>query len=182
MKLIGLALIVGLLPGAFLPAWAGEDPAEFYQNGNRLFREQKYDEAIGQYQKVIELKPDYSEAHYNLGVAYQKKGMLAEATAAYQQALLFLPIFHQAHYNLGTIYARNGMPDKAIEAYLKAIEDYPDYADANYNLACLYAEQQRYYEAWQYFNKAQELGIPGISGVVGEMMKKAQEQKKGDAK
>ena len=44
----------------------------------------------GQHKQAV-LKPDLSEAYYNLGVALQAKGLLEEALAAYQQAVKLKP-------------------------------------------------------------------------------------------
>ena len=45
------------------------------------------DEAIAHYRKALEIKPDYVEAHYNLGVALAGRGKLDEALEHYQKAL-----------------------------------------------------------------------------------------------
>ena len=39
------------------------------------------------YQQALCLRPDYAEAHSNLGVALAGQGKLTEAAACYQQAL-----------------------------------------------------------------------------------------------
>ena len=44
-------------------------------------------EAVACYQQALRLKPDYAEAHSNLGVALTEQGKLTEAVASYQQAL-----------------------------------------------------------------------------------------------
>jgi tetratricopeptide (TPR) repeat protein len=45
--------------------------AEAHNNLGLLYSEQKrYDRAIQEYQKAIEINPNYAEAHYNLGVLY----------------------------------------------------------------------------------------------------------------
>ena len=41
------------------------------------------DEAIRQYQEAIRLKPDYAEAHNNLGNALAEKGQMDEAIRQY---------------------------------------------------------------------------------------------------
>ena len=44
----------------------------------------KWDHAIRVLQVAVKLNPDPSEAHYFLGVAYQKKGLLAEAAKSFR--------------------------------------------------------------------------------------------------
>ena len=47
----------------------------------------------------MELKPDYAEAHSNLGVALQDQGKLDEAVACYRRALELKPDYADAHTN-----------------------------------------------------------------------------------
>lgn len=82
-----------------------------------------YDEAIAEYKKAIEINPEYSDAYYNLGLAYfYGKKMYDEAIAAYKKAIERRPGFAKAHYGLGTTYYRKGEYSLAIEHYDKAIE------------------------------------------------------------
>ncbi len=41
--------------------------------GNALLKKGQIDEAISQYQEAIRMKPNYAEAHYNLGGALDRK-------------------------------------------------------------------------------------------------------------
>jgi len=43
------------------------------------------DEAIAAYKEAIRLKPDYAQAHCNLGAAREMKGAFAESLAAYRR-------------------------------------------------------------------------------------------------
>jgi cytochrome c-type biogenesis protein CcmH/NrfG len=44
---------------------------ETYNNlGTVYFRTKKYQDAAASFKEAIKLKPDYSEAHYNLALAY----------------------------------------------------------------------------------------------------------------
>ena len=45
------------------------------------------DEAVAQYQQALALKPDFAEAHNNLGTALQDQGKVDEAVAQYRRAL-----------------------------------------------------------------------------------------------
>ena len=57
--------------------------------------------AVAQYQEAVRLKPDYAEAHYNLGNAFKEQGQLAAAVAQYQEAVRLKPDYADAHLNLG---------------------------------------------------------------------------------
>ena len=61
----------------------------------------KLDEAVACYRRALELKPDFAEAHNNLGTALKNQGKLDEAVACYRRALELNPDFAEAHNNLG---------------------------------------------------------------------------------
>jgi tetratricopeptide (TPR) repeat protein len=78
-------------------------------------------EAIHQYQEAIRLKPDYDEAHYNLGLAFFRTGQMDEAIRQYQEALRLNPDYAEAHYDLGVALDRKGQIDEAISQYQEAL-------------------------------------------------------------
>ena len=88
------------------------------------------DEAIAHYQKALKIKPDYAEAHNNLGNALAGRGQVDEAIAHYQKALELKPDYAEAHNNLGTALAGRGQIDEAIAHYQKALESSPTCRDA----------------------------------------------------
>lgn len=47
---------------------------ELLENGNRLTREGKFEEAVKHFEEALELFPDYSQARFNLGIACMKMG------------------------------------------------------------------------------------------------------------
>ena len=51
----------------------------------------KIQEAIGQYEQALRIKPDYAKAHNNLGVALSRLGKTQEAIGQYEQALRIEP-------------------------------------------------------------------------------------------
>jgi tetratricopeptide (TPR) repeat protein len=87
------------------------------------------DEAISHYQKALEIKPDYAEAHNNLGLAFFQKGQMAEAITHYQKALEINPNNAAAQNNLAWMLAicpqaslRNG--NRAVELAQRANQLY----------------------------------------------------------
>ena len=53
-------------------------------------------EAVACYRRALELKPDYAEAHNNLGNALKDQGKLDEAVACYRRALELKPDYAEA--------------------------------------------------------------------------------------
>ena len=51
-----------------------------------LFDVGKVDEAIEHYRKAIQLDPDFTQAHFNLGMAYESKGLFNNAMKEYKTA------------------------------------------------------------------------------------------------
>jgi predicted O-linked N-acetylglucosamine transferase (SPINDLY family) len=58
------------------------------------------DEALACHRRALELKPDFAEAHSNLGVAFKDQGKLDEALACFRRALELKPDYAAAHSNL----------------------------------------------------------------------------------
>jgi TolB-like protein/Tfp pilus assembly protein PilF len=64
------------------------DPGSLTLNtilGLPYYYERRYDRAITQYGRTLEMEPDFQQAHYYLGEALTMKGMYAEALAAYRK-------------------------------------------------------------------------------------------------
>jgi tetratricopeptide (TPR) repeat protein len=58
---------------------------------------------INNYKKSLKIKPDYAEAHLNLGYVRQDEGDLDAAIASYKQALKIQPDYAKAFYNTSLV-------------------------------------------------------------------------------
>src|SRR6266498_3704698 len=87
---------------------------------------------------AIRLRPDFANAHYNLGSEYQRLGNFAAAIDEFKQALLLQPCYAQAYNNLGTAYFDLAQYDKAIVAYREAVRCQGDLAIPFRNLSYAY--------------------------------------------
>ena len=76
------------------------------------------EEAKESYAQAIALKPDYAEAHTNLGNTLKELGRSKEAEASFRQALALQPDFAEAHFNLGITLKELGRLDE-VEANLR---------------------------------------------------------------
>jgi tetratricopeptide (TPR) repeat protein len=77
-------------------------------------------QAIGYWEKALEIHPLMTEVHINMGVVYERMGKKKKAIAAYQKALEQDKRNTMAHYNLGVIHAKNKDIPKAVESWQKA--------------------------------------------------------------
>jgi tetratricopeptide (TPR) repeat protein len=94
------------------------------------------------------------EEHINLGLSYEKEGLLENAIDEYTKASKKLPI---AYLYLGNIYMQKNDFDQAERYYKKAIKK-QDIADAYNNLAWLYyIKRENLDEAERLILKALEL-------------------------
>jgi tetratricopeptide (TPR) repeat protein len=121
---------------------AGPTPEEFFETA--LSCETKQDllpQAIENYQRVVELAPDWIEAHINLGVAYYQMGQLSDARAAFAAAVALDPLNGISRYNLGCTLEEMGEYDAAIEHLLRAARAMPAHADVHFNLALAYEKR-----------------------------------------
>ena len=56
------------------------------------------------FKEAINLKEDYVEAHYNLGISLQKLEILNKAIKSYELAINFKLDYAEAYNNIGVIF------------------------------------------------------------------------------
>ena len=104
-------------------------------------------EAIEAYKKCISLKPDFSDAHFNMGIALNNYGKSNEAIEAFNKAISYNPNHAEAYNNLGNVHLYQDALDEAINAYKKAILLKPNYAEAYDNMGVALKNQGNFKEA-----------------------------------
>jgi len=63
-------------------------------------------EAIEHLQQALRIKPDFAEAHYQLGVGLEQVGRVQEALGHYEEAVRIKPDYTQAQNALTRLQAR----------------------------------------------------------------------------
>ena len=81
------------------------------------------------------LKPQYAEAHNNLGLVFLEQGKLEEAAASFERALSLKSDYADAHGNLGNALREVGRRDLALASYGRALALKPDFVEARLGLA-----------------------------------------------
>ena len=76
-------------------------------NGYKLFKSEKYNEAIKVFQKAIELDKQYPKTLFLLGVSFALNGDLKNAKNYLIEASLVAPKNYFVHYNLAKVYLKS---------------------------------------------------------------------------
>ncbi|OGI27624.1 MAG: hypothetical protein A2287_09080 [Candidatus Melainabacteria bacterium RIFOXYA12_FULL_32_12] len=69
------------------------------------------DGAIGRLESINDLNPAFPQTHYNLGIAYYKKGEFDKAVKSLNEAVRLDPKLGDAYYSLGVIYEDLALTD-----------------------------------------------------------------------
>ncbi len=135
----------------------------------------QYNYAINAFIKAIKLNPSNAEVHFNLGRAYNRKGVDDKARAEfsissridpetfdecvikYKEKIDYEFTDTQHLAELGSAYAEKGMLDEAIDTYKKVLEIEPENVRVHYGLGTLYSKKGMYDEAISEFRRAIEI-------------------------
>lgn len=115
------------------------------RHGNRLFREQKFEEAEATFRKAVAANAKNPEALYNLGCALLAQQKDSMAVQCFENAAKLQPDRErraQAFHNMGVICQQKKMFSEAIEAYKEALRNNPKDNETRYNLALCLKQQK----------------------------------------
>lgn len=74
-----------------------------FKKGNQSYEEGKFDQAIGEYEKILDLGIENFGVFYNLGNAYFRQNQLGKAIINYRRALVLEPRDEDAKANLSFV-------------------------------------------------------------------------------
>ena len=120
------------------------------------------DKAFRDYNKAIELNPEYSNAYNNRGNVFDNKGELDKAFRDYNKAIELNPEYSNAYLGRGNVFYNKGELDKAFRDYNEAIELNPKDANAYLGRGNVFYNKGEMDKAIRDYNKAIELN-PGLA-------------------
>jgi tetratricopeptide (TPR) repeat protein len=150
--------------------------------GHVLAIQNRLTEAVEDYEKAIRLKPNFADAHLNLGAALERLGKKDEAKAHFEEALRLAPASTQAAVHMGELFDEHGEVSAAITRYTELLREDPNNAVTHFKLGrCLALlghsadAQEQYAEALRlqpdFPDAHSELGVElGKSGKVAEAL------------
>ena len=115
--------------------------------GNVFFSSGRYDEAVQQFQRSLDLDHTSDETLRLLAAAYEKQGKLGDAEQAYRKAVALRPNYWNVYNAFGAFYYNQARYADAVVMFQKAISLAPSNFRAYSNLGGIYLLLGRYQEA-----------------------------------
>lgn len=104
-----------------------------FEEGQKLFAQQKYDEAIAKYEEAIKLSPNSAVGYNLLGMAYRFKynaerdpSSREKEIDAFKKSIECDDTYWVAYVNLGATYYYIGKKKEAASLFEKALKLYPE--------------------------------------------------------
>ncbi len=143
--------------------------ARFHNNQGVVYMDQhNYTRGREEFERALELVPDYSSARANLGIAYYALGKYDSAATALQTALALDTELLHANYALGLIYNAQGREhDKALAALQKVASADKDDPHVRYYMGQIRAKLDQSDKAINDFKEAIRLDPFNVSAYYG---------------
>ena len=125
------------------------EAVKHFQAGNEAYANNDLAKAEAEYRKAIEIKDDFRDALFNLGVLLRDHNRFDEAKPIFQKIIDSQPRAAMAHNNLGVIAGLEGDYEAAIAHYHQGIEDAFQSPTIHFNLGMLLLKLGRYEEGWK---------------------------------
>ena len=98
----------------------------------------QWENAVQEFDKAIQVDPDYAEPYYNRGYSYDELGQYQTAIDDYTMAIQLDPDYAEAYANRGNTYDTLGQYEQALLDLNTAIQINPNEAWAHYIRAFVY--------------------------------------------
>lgn len=138
----------------------------YFNLGMMFYWMKRYDDALENFRRALELKPDNPEYHNLLGDTYDELGRLDEAELHLRRAVEIDKNYALGHYDLGVFLSRRrGLKKKALAAFNQALKIDPGMVESYYGIACTYALSQEDALALESLEKAFQKGFRGFDHI-----------------
>jgi len=134
----------------------------FYSLGNYYRNRGIFDKAIKEYNKALELDPNYGMVHNELAYLYLDIGDFSKAVEHLKKYVSLSPGEANPLDSLAEVYFWMGKLDEATARYKDAVVIKSDFDSANFALGYIYALREEYTEALKWFDQFIAVTSPGI--------------------
>lgn len=96
-------------------------PESRFIPADALYKDQKYQEALQEYQKVLNAQPELYQAYVKIGLCYYQLNDLDKALGFFQKALEKMPASPDILINMAAIYLQRGDLEQGVQ-YIKQLD------------------------------------------------------------
>jgi len=107
----------------------------------------KYEEAVDQFQRAVQLDSSNDDAYMGLGGAYERLGKPQDAESTYKKIVLLRPNYWRGYNLLGAFYLRQAQYDDASKMFQKVVDLTPESFRGYANLGATYLYEAKYANA-----------------------------------
>jgi tetratricopeptide (TPR) repeat protein len=129
-------------------------PRPHFNLGQAYQEAQHLPDAMREYERSLELKPDIYAAYSNLAAIYLDQGQLRKGEEMLLKVTSLSPAFTEGFINLAVFYIRTRDADKAYAAIEKALETNPSSFAAHYNKGEILTMKGQYKDAVESYKMA----------------------------
>ena len=133
------------------------DVADFVSRGKAYAREERWAEAMDDFDHAVEIDPNDAAAYFSRGEVFSRRGRWQDAVGDFDQVTLLQPDNHLAWYNRGEAYSWMEQYAEAYRDLTVAVRLDPEHGPTHYSLGEVRMEQGRYPEAIEHFSRAIEI-------------------------
>ena len=123
--------------------------ANFVLSGLIHYGEKNFTSAEADFQAAVNITPDEPDALWDLALAQEKNGKVAEAIQTYDRMLQIKPNFETGYYNRGLLKLSRNDYNGAISDFKRALQIESRFVEAQNEIAIAHFRQGMYNEAWQ---------------------------------
>lgn len=117
--------VIDQLSGATMAEKDSRLEQAYFYLGQTLIEEGKYEDAVGYLKEAQRMRPDASDTHYSLAVAYRDLGTTKKQEQELETTLAFDPNMPEANYDLGQLLLKRGDIADAAERFRLAADKAP---------------------------------------------------------
>ena len=133
-----------------------DSAAAYIYRGIAYYNGERYDDAIADYTKSLELMPTV-EGYYNRALCYEKKKDYKHALLDYNKGIALDEKFSPNIYNRGIIYLGQGKENAAIDDFDRVLALEARTTGAVVGKAIAYMQMKKYDKAWHTFYEAAQI-------------------------
>jgi len=144
MKRIFSFILIVMIAGAAANAQSAK---KYYKAGEDFLAVNKFDDAINQYTKAIELDPDYEKAYIQRAFVHERMDNYNLAAEDYERALVFNSKDEELHFRAGKAYFKDGEFGASLGKLNTALQMKANYLEAYQVRSQVFLALERYDDA-----------------------------------